>query len=97
MHSLFTRHMLEFMSRSVGSYSEDIVREFYASYVVNLRGVLDRQAKQFKKDPLTEFLVRGCRVDISSTSNPRFQSSTTGGSLSRVASFSGAEIRESPP
>ena len=50
------------------SYREEVVREFYTSYLASLRGSLDRRAKPVKHDPLTEVLVRGCRVDISSTS-----------------------------
>ena len=33
IHELFTRNWLELMARDVGRYSEEMVREFYASYV----------------------------------------------------------------
>ena len=35
-HDLFTRHRLEWMVMSLGSYSKDIVRDFYALSVANL-------------------------------------------------------------
>ena len=72
VHSLFTYHRLEWMARSLGSYSEEIVREFYASYMQTLPSVLDKRSKPVKQDLLTEVLVRGYRVDISSTSICRF-------------------------
>lgn len=53
INKLFTCHRLELMALSLGSYIEDIIREFYASYVENLRGSLDKRAKSAKKDPLT--------------------------------------------
>lgn len=59
VHGLFTRHRLEWMGKCVGSYSEEIVQEFYTSYVVTLRYNFDRQAKPSKHDPLTQDLVRG--------------------------------------
>ena len=45
VHSLFTCHRLEWMARSLGSYREEVVREFYASYVMTLTGSLDTRAK----------------------------------------------------
>lgn len=33
VHDLFTRHRLKWTVKSVGSYKEDIVKEFYASYI----------------------------------------------------------------
>ena len=36
IHNLFTRHCLEWTSRPFGRYSEEMVREFYASYVATL-------------------------------------------------------------
>ena len=38
----FTCHELESMARSMGPYNEEMVREFYVSYVQALRGTLDR-------------------------------------------------------
>ena len=54
VHDFFSRHQLEWMARCVGSYSEEIVREFYTSYVVTLRGALDRWSNPAKHDPLTD-------------------------------------------
>ena len=65
VHDLFTRHQLEWMARSVGHYSEDLVREFYATYVATLAASLDRQSNPTKQTPLTYVRVLGCRLDIS--------------------------------
>ena len=44
IHSLSTRHELEWMTRTVGHYNEEIVREFYTSYVAALRVPFDRRS-----------------------------------------------------
>ena len=44
IHNLFTRHRLEWTARPLGRYSEELVREFYASYVATLRSQIDRRA-----------------------------------------------------
>lgn len=49
VHDLFTSYKLEWMERSVGSYIEEILREFYASYVATLRGALDKTKLVFFK------------------------------------------------
>ena len=72
VHDLFTRHRLELMARSVGPYSEEIVQDFYASYVATLCGALDKKLNSAKHDPLKKFMVKGCRVDISPTTIRRF-------------------------
>ena len=36
IHNLFTRHRLEWTAHLLGRYSEEVVREFYASYVATL-------------------------------------------------------------
>lgn len=72
VHDLFTCHQLEWKVRSVGPYSEDMVRELYASYVVTLRGPLDWRANPAMQAPITDIRVRGCRVDISSPTIRRF-------------------------
>lgn len=109
VHNLFTLHRPEGMTRSFRSYSEDVVREFYASYLATLRGSLDWRANPAKQDPLTEVFVRGCLVDFSPTfpaascmvrplvvrGIPLLQSFIIGEIFSRVASFRGAEIKES--
>ena len=55
VHDFFTRHQLERMVRSVGSYHKDIVREFYASCVASLQGSLDRRANPAKHAPSQMF------------------------------------------
>ena len=42
IHNLFTRHRLEWTARPLGRYSEEMVREFYASYVATLRSQINR-------------------------------------------------------
>ena len=42
VQNLFTRHTLEWTSCSLETHREEVVREFYASYVVTLKGSLDR-------------------------------------------------------
>uniref|UniRef100_M1DWJ5 Integrase core domain containing protein n=1 Tax=Solanum tuberosum TaxID=4113 RepID=M1DWJ5_SOLTU len=53
------------MARDPGTYSEEIVREFYASYAATLRGLISKRSKPLAQDPLTSTMVRGCPVDIS--------------------------------
>lgn len=65
VHDLFTCRRIELLVRSVGSYWEDIVRQFYTSYIEDLRGAFDRRAKPGKHTPLTNVRVQGFRVDIS--------------------------------
>ena len=48
IHNLFTRHRQEWTARSLGRYSEEFVREFYASYVDTLRSQIDRQVAPTK-------------------------------------------------
>ena len=65
IHNLFTRHRLESTARPLGRYSEEIVREFYASYVATLRSQIDRRAAPAKQAPLEQVRVQGLQVDIS--------------------------------
>ena len=52
--------------------SEEMVREFYASYVATLRSQIDRQPAPAKQAPLEQFRVRGMQVDISLPAICRF-------------------------
>ncbi|KAG5620829.1 hypothetical protein H5410_006047 [Solanum commersonii] len=65
IHRLFNLHKCDWMAREPGTYSEEIVREFYASYAATLRGSISKRSKPLAQDPLTSTLVRGCPVDIS--------------------------------
>ena len=71
IHNLFTRHRLEWTARPLGRYSEEMVREFYASYVATLRSQIDRRAAPAKQAPLEQVRVRG-EVDISLPAIRRF-------------------------
>ncbi|KAG5631673.1 hypothetical protein H5410_003390 [Solanum commersonii] len=46
------------MARYPGTYSEEIVREFYASYAATLRGSISKQSKPIAHDLLTSTMVR---------------------------------------
>ena len=59
IHNLFTRHRLEWTTRALGHYSEEIVREFYASYLATLRSHIDRRAALAKQAPLEHVPIRG--------------------------------------
>ena len=72
IHNLFTRHRLEWTPRPLGRYSEELVREFYASYVTTLQSQIDRQAAPAKQAPLEQVRVRGVQVDISLPAIRRF-------------------------
>ena len=72
IHNLFTRHRLEWTARPFGCYSEELVREFYASYVATLRSLIDRQAAPAKQALLEHVQVRGIQVDISLPSIRRY-------------------------
>ena len=65
IHNLFTRYRLEWTARPLGRYSEELVREFYASYIATLRSQIDRRAAPAKQAPLEQVRVRGVQVDIS--------------------------------
>ncbi|KAG5625171.1 hypothetical protein H5410_010389, partial [Solanum commersonii] len=66
-----------------GTYSEEIDREFYASYAATPRGSISKRSKPLAQDPLTSTLVRGCPVDISPATIRRFlYGPTTGHSWS---------------
>uniref|UniRef100_M1APM8 Integrase core domain containing protein n=1 Tax=Solanum tuberosum TaxID=4113 RepID=M1APM8_SOLTU len=60
------------MARDPGTYSEEIVPEFYASYAATLRGSISKRSKPIAQDPLTSTMVRGCPVDISHATISRF-------------------------
>ena len=64
IHNIFTRHRLEWTARPLGRYSEEVVREFYGSYVETLRSQIDRRAAPAKQAPLEQVRVRGMQVDI---------------------------------
>ena len=54
IHNLFTKHRLEWTARPLGRYSEELAREFYASYVATLRSQIDRGAAPAKQAPLEQ-------------------------------------------
>ena len=72
IHNLFTRHHLEWTAHPLGRYSEEVVREFYASYVATLRSQIDKRAAPAKHAPLEQVRVQGVQVDISLTAIRRF-------------------------
>ena len=83
IHRLFNLHKCDWMARDPGTYSEEMVREFYASYAATLRGSITKRSKPLAQDPLTSTMVRGCPVDISpATINHFLYGPTTGHSWS---------------
>ncbi|KAG5591370.1 hypothetical protein H5410_041884 [Solanum commersonii] len=56
IHRLFNLHKCDWMARDPGTYSEEIVREFYASYAATLRGSISKRSKPLAQDPLTSTL-----------------------------------------
>uniref|UniRef100_M1DJX7 Integrase core domain containing protein n=1 Tax=Solanum tuberosum TaxID=4113 RepID=M1DJX7_SOLTU len=83
IHRLFNLHKCDWMARDPGTYSEEIVREFYASYVATLRGSISKRSKPMDQDPLISTVVWGCPVDISHATINRFlYGPTTGHSCS---------------
>ena len=47
-YDLFTSHQLEWIARSLGRYSEELVLEFYASYVATFISPIERRAAPAK-------------------------------------------------
>ncbi|KAG5581310.1 hypothetical protein H5410_051937 [Solanum commersonii] len=72
IYRLFNLHKCDWMVQDPGTYSEEIVREFYASYAATFRGSIDKRSKPIAQDPLTSTMVRGCSVDISHATINRF-------------------------
>ena len=72
IHNIFTKHRLEWTARPLGRYSEELVQEFYASYVATVRSQVGRQAAHAKQAPLEQVLVRSVQVDISLPAIRRF-------------------------
>jgi len=48
-----------------GNYSEEMTREFYASYAATVRNSISKRAKPVVQPPLQSTLVRGFPIDIS--------------------------------
>ena len=72
IRNLFTRHRLEWTARPLGRYSEEVVREFYASNVATLQLQINKQAAPAKQAPLEHVRVQGVQVDISLPTIRRF-------------------------
>ena len=72
IHNLFSKHRLEWTASPLGRYSEEMVREFFASYVATLRSQIDRRAAPAKQAPQEQVRVWGVQVDISLPAILRF-------------------------
>uniref|UniRef100_M1DVC0 Integrase core domain containing protein n=1 Tax=Solanum tuberosum TaxID=4113 RepID=M1DVC0_SOLTU len=79
IHRLFNFHKCDWMARDPGTYSEEMVREFYASYAATICGSITIRSKPLAQDPLTSTMVRGCPVDISPSTIIRFLDGPTTG------------------
>uniref|UniRef100_M1DX37 Integrase core domain containing protein n=1 Tax=Solanum tuberosum TaxID=4113 RepID=M1DX37_SOLTU len=53
IHQLFNLHKCDWMAREPGTYSEEMVWEFYASYAAILRGSISKWSKPIAQDPLS--------------------------------------------
>uniref|UniRef100_M1DS47 Integrase core domain containing protein n=1 Tax=Solanum tuberosum TaxID=4113 RepID=M1DS47_SOLTU len=69
---LFKRHMCEWMARSPGKFSEEMTREFYASYTVTIQNAISKRAKPVAQYLLQVTLVWNFSIDISETTICRF-------------------------
>uniref|UniRef100_M1DWY7 Putative plant transposon protein domain-containing protein n=1 Tax=Solanum tuberosum TaxID=4113 RepID=M1DWY7_SOLTU len=72
IHRLFHFLRCDSMERDPGTYSEEMVREFYYSYAAILRGSITKKSKPLAQDPLTSTMVRDCPLDISPATISRF-------------------------
>uniref|UniRef100_M1DBZ8 Integrase core domain containing protein n=1 Tax=Solanum tuberosum TaxID=4113 RepID=M1DBZ8_SOLTU len=66
IHLIFQLHKCDWMARDPGAYSEEIAREFYASYAATLHGSIDKRSKPTAQDPLTTTMLDSLRDDIDS-------------------------------
>ena len=62
IHNLFTRHRLEWTARPLGRYSEEMVQEFYASYVATLRSQIDRRDAPLNRPHWSRSESKVCRL-----------------------------------
>ncbi|KAG5576489.1 hypothetical protein H5410_056623 [Solanum commersonii] len=53
IHRLFNLYKCDWMARDPGTYSEEIVQEFYASYATTLCGSISKRSKPMDQNPLT--------------------------------------------
>ena len=60
------------MSRDPKMYTDEIVREFYASYASTLWGSIYKKTNPKTQDPLISTMVRGVSVIITYTTISRF-------------------------
>ncbi|KAG5599583.1 hypothetical protein H5410_030953 [Solanum commersonii] len=72
IHWLFNLQKCDWIARDPGTYSEEMVWEFYASYAATLCGLISKQSKPIAQDPLTSTMVRSYSVDISHATISRF-------------------------
>ncbi|KAG5599535.1 hypothetical protein H5410_030905 [Solanum commersonii] len=79
IHRLFNLYKCDWMARDPGMYSEEIVRELYASYAATLRGSISKWSKPLAQAPLTSTLVQGCPMDIPPATIRRFLYGPTAG------------------
>lgn len=78
VNKMFNLHELNLMAQDLDSYTEEIIREFYVSYVASLRGSIDKRARPAKQDRLTYTIVWGCGVDISKSTIRRYMAPPSG-------------------
>ena len=62
---MFDRYGFGWMTEPSGSYSPELVREFYDSYVASIELITLVEQRFWDQPPLTHTLVCGTKVDIS--------------------------------
>ncbi|WMV50329.1 hypothetical protein MTR67_043714 [Solanum verrucosum] len=72
MKDFFRRHKCEWMAWDPENYSEEMTREFYASYAATVRNSISKNDKPLAQPPLQSTLVRNSLVDISDATICRF-------------------------
>ena len=54
---LFHLHKCDWMAQDLQAYNEEVVPEFYASYVATIRGSIHKRSKPPKQDLLASIIV----------------------------------------
>uniref|UniRef100_M1DFQ0 Integrase core domain containing protein n=1 Tax=Solanum tuberosum TaxID=4113 RepID=M1DFQ0_SOLTU len=67
IEGLFHKHRCKWIARPQGTYNEEIVKDFYASYAGTITGSISKRANPATHPLLEATLVRGFSMDISKT------------------------------
>ena len=95
IRNLFTRHRLEWTTRSLGRYSEELVREFYASYVATLRSQIGRPPQNRPHLSMSEYVEFWSISPLLSNGIYTARMFMLTGPLSSLSSTSGGKLSKS--